>query len=206
MIKKILLVSILFGSTVFLTACSHTDETSTTTQEYSQDETQTNNKAQEEEEQVMTPQVLKVDASLLTETKLVKVELENGLKFTITVYPKIAPNTAKNFLDKFSSGFYNGKNFHRVEDWVVQGGDPSGNGTGGGSIPLELNDQPFKLGAVGVASRGDMETQNDSQFFVVTKDSTFLDAKYANFGQVTEGMDNVLKIEVGDKIKTATVE
>src|SRR5438093_17863 len=57
--------------------------------------------------------------------------------------------TVKNFQDKVTSGFYNGKTFHRVEDWVIQGGDPKGDGTGGGTMPAEYNARSFKAGAVG---------------------------------------------------------
>src|SRR3989338_11257800 len=105
-----------------------------------------------------TPQVEQINEESLKETRLVKVALENGLSFTITVYPKIAPNTVKNYLDKFQSGYYHGLTFHRVEEWVVQGGDPTGTGNGGNKIQTELNNQPFKKGAVGVARGGDIES------------------------------------------------
>ena len=58
----------------------------------------------------------------------------------------------RNFANKARSGYFNGKTFHRVEDWVIQGGDPVGNGSGGGSIAGEYNQKPFMRGAVGVAS------------------------------------------------------
>lgn len=119
---------------------------------------------------------------------------------TIELFPDVAPNTVKNFLNKAKSGFYNNLKFHRVEDWVVQGGDPLGNGTGGGSIPVEFNNKPYGIGAVGVASRGDGKTQNDAQFFITKKDSQFLNGQYTNFGQVTSGMDAANKLEIGDKI------
>ena len=61
------------------------------------------------------------------------------------MFPDDAPNTVKNFVDKANQGFYNGLTFHRVEDWVVQGGDPSGNGTGGGSMPSEISPHPVRL-------------------------------------------------------------
>lgn len=118
----------------------------------------------------------------------------------IAFYTKEAPNTVQNFVRKAKSGFYNNLTFHRVEDWVVQGGDPLGNGTGGGNMPVEFNDKSFVVGAVGIASRGDGKVQNDSQFFIVKTDAQFLNGKYTNFGIVTKGMDVVNKISIGDKI------
>src|SRR5207247_10804757 len=94
----------------------------------------------------------------------------------------------------------------RVEDWVLQGGDPKGTGTGGDRVASEYNHLSFKRGAVGVARGQDPAFNNDSQFFVVKKDSTFLDKQYPNFGQVTSGMDVVAGIKIGDRIKKITVE
>lgn len=115
-------------------------------------------------------------------------------------------NVVRNFADKAKAGYFDGLTFHRVEDWVVQGGDPSGNGTGGQSIPAQYNQKPFKRGAVGVASTaGGGPTINDSQWFVVKTDSDFLNGQYTNFGQVVEGMDVVDKLAVGDKMTKVTV-
>ena len=134
------------------------------------------------------------------------VELAKGGSFTIALRPDKAPQTVERFAGKARSGFYNNLTFHRVEDWVVQGGDPSGNGTGGEKVPSEYNDLSFKLGAVGIARGQDPAINNGSQWFVVLKDSTFLDKQYTNFGQVTAGMDVVKGIKIGDKIKSITVE
>ncbi|MDO8506770.1 MAG: peptidylprolyl isomerase [Candidatus Limnocylindria bacterium] len=134
------------------------------------------------------------------------VELAKGGSFSIALRPDKAPQTVERFAGKARSGFYNSLAFHRVEDWVVQGGDPSGNGTGGEKVPSEYNDLPFKLGALGIARGQDPAINNGSQFFVVLRDSTFLDKQYTNFGQVTSGMDVVNGIEIGDKIKSITLE
>jgi peptidyl-prolyl cis-trans isomerase B (cyclophilin B) len=134
------------------------------------------------------------------------VELEKGGSFTIALRPDKAPATVARFASKARAGFYNGLTFHRVEDWVVQGGDPLGTGTGGGRVPSEYNDLSFTLGAVGIARGQDPAFNNDAQWFVVKKDSTFLDKQYTNFGQVTSGMDVVMAIAKGDKIKTITVK
>ena len=133
------------------------------------------------------------------------IELERGGSFTIALRSDKAAKTVANFVAKATAGFYDGKTFHRVEDWVVQGGDPKGTGTGGERVPSEYNDLSFKLGAVGIARGQDPAFNNDSQFFVVKKDSTFLDKQYTNFGQVTAGMDVVAGVKIGDKIKTIKI-
>ena len=134
------------------------------------------------------------------------MELAKGGSFTFTLRADKAPNTVERFAGKARSGFYDNLTFHRVEDWVVQGGDPKGTGTGGERVPSEYNDLSFKLGAAGIARGQDPAFNNDSQFFVVKKDSTFLDKQYTNFGQVTAGMDVVAGIKIGDRIKKVTVE
>ncbi len=122
------------------------------------------------------------------------------------LYPDVAPLTVSNFGNKAKAGFYNGLNFHRVEDWVVQGGDPLGNGTGGGNIKTELSDKPFLAGSLGVARGGDINISNDSQFFITKTDADWLNNQYTNFGIVTEGMDVVNKLVVGDTITSISVE
>ena len=138
--------------------------------------------------------------------KLATVELEKGGSFTFQLFPDIAPKTVQNFEQKANAGFYNGLTFHRVEDWVVQGGDPRGNGTGGGTMPSELNDRPFTAGSVGVARGPDIRINNDAQFFICKKPADWLNGQYTNFGQVTQGMDVVNAIRVGDKIKRISIK
>ena len=133
------------------------------------------------------------------------VELERGGSFTIALRPDKAPQTVANFVAKAKSGFYDGKTFHRVEDWVVQGGDPDGTGRGGGKMPSELNDLPFSKGAAGIARGPDIKVNNDSQFFVTKSDASWLNNQYTNFGQVTSGQDVVNGIKIGDKIKKVTI-
>lgn len=125
---------------------------------------------------------------------------------TLTLYTQDAPNTVKNFINKAKSGFYTNLTFHRVEDWVIQGGDPSGNGTGGGQMPTELNNKSFVVGSLGVARGGDIKVSNDAQFFIIKKDASWLNNQYTNFGIVINGMDVVNKIEIGDKILGINVE
>ena len=134
------------------------------------------------------------------------VELAKGGTFTITLRPDVAQNTVSNFVQKARDHKYDGLKFHRVEDWVVQGGDPLGTGTGGGKMPSELNQLPFKIGAVGIARGQDIKINNDMQWFVVKKDASWLNGQYTNFGQVESGMDIVNGIRIGDVIKTIRVE
>ncbi len=124
---------------------------------------------------------------------------------TVEFYEQDAPISVFNFVQKAKAGFYNNKTFHRVEDWVTQGGDPNGDGTGGGNIPVEFNQRPFIVGSLGQASRGDGQVQNDSQFFITKSDASWLNGKYTNYGMVTSGMDVVNNIEIGDKIQNIVV-
>ncbi|MEK7150714.1 MAG: peptidylprolyl isomerase [Patescibacteria group bacterium] len=132
----------------------------------------------------------------------------------IDLYPKAAPKTVAGFIEKSKAGYFNGLKFHRVEDWVLQGGDPLSRdeskksmwGTGGGNIETELSQMPFVIGAVGVARGGDIKISNDSQFFVVKKDAQFLNGQYTLFGQVTQGMDVVQNMTIGDTIQSITIE
>ena len=127
--------------------------------------------------------------------------------FTIELRPDVAPKTVTNFLAKFSSGYCNDLTWHRVEDWVVQGCDPTGNGTGGlSNLPTETSSESFTIGAVGVARKAfPKEVSNDSQFFVVKKDSQFLDKEYTYFGKVISGMNVITSLSVGDKIISTTI-
>lgn len=120
-----------------------------------------------------------------------------------------APITTKNFIDLTNKGFYNGLIFHRVEPgFVIQGGDPKGNGTGGSgkNIPLEIAPiLTHKKGAVGMA-RSQEPNSASSQFYICIEDSKFLDKNYAVFGQVIEGQSVVSNIRKGDKILKATIQ
>jgi len=134
------------------------------------------------------------------------VELVKGGSFTFTLRADKAPQTVARFAQKARTGYYDNLTFHRVEDWLVQGGDPLGNGSGGEKVPAELNDLVFGVGAVGVARGQDPSVNNGSQFFVTKKDSQFLNSQDTNFGQVTAGMDVVNAIKIGDRMKTVRVE
>ena len=126
---------------------------------------------------------------------------ENDRSFIITLYPDIAPITCENFEKLVSEGFYDGLTFHRVsEDFMAQGGDPNGDGTGGtDTIKGEFsangveNDLSHTRGVISMARSNDPDSAS-SQFFIVQADSTYLDGQYAAFGKVTKGMDIVDKI------------
>ncbi|HVA96689.1 MAG TPA: peptidylprolyl isomerase [Candidatus Acidoferrales bacterium] len=124
---------------------------------------------------------------------------------TVSLFGDQAPITVKNFISKADTNYYNGLIFHRVEDWVIQGGDPTGTGNGGGQMPTEVNQQPFVVGSVGVARGSNPQISNDSQFFITKTDASWLNGQYTNFGIVTSGMSVVNKIEIGDKIEGITI-
>ena len=108
-----------------------------------------------------------------------------------------APKTVQNFTKLAGDGFYNGVIFHRViPDFMIQGGDPTGTGTGGPGYQFEdeFNDRKIVRGALAMANAG--PNTNGSQFFIVTTDAApWLDGKHTVFGRVTTGMDVVDKIE-----------
>lgn len=126
--------------------------------------------------------------------------------FTVELYPDETPQTVKNFSDKAGNGYYKNLTFHRVENWVVQGGDPLGTGTGGGKMSTELSKRVFGVGSVGVARGQDIAQSNDSQFFVCTEDCAWLTGQYTNFGKVVDGMDVVKSIQIGDTIQSITIQ
>lgn len=123
-------------------------------------------------------------------------------------FPDDAPNTVENFKKLANKGFYNGLKFHRVEpNFVIQGGDPKGNGTGGPgySIKAEFNKRPHLEGTVAMA-RSQNPDSAGSQFYICLATAQFLDEKYTVFGQVIEGIDVVHKIAIGDVMEKVTIE
>ena len=127
------------------------------------------------------------------------IDVENYGTITIALDPSAAPKTVANFVNLAESGFYDGLTFHRImEGFMMQGGDPDGNGFGGsdttipGEFPANGVDNPLShtRGTVSMARATGYDTAS-SQFFIVHQDSTFLDGAYAAFGVVTEGMDVV---------------
>lgn len=141
-----------------------------------------------------------------------KAIIETGKgNITIELYEDKAPKTAGNFIDLVEKGFYDGLAFHRYEPgFVIQGGDPKGNGTGGyiepGSnrerrIPLEVSPElkHGEAGAVAMARSSDPNSAS-CQFYITLGPAAFLDMNYAVFGRVVDGMDAVKQIRAGDKM------
>jgi cyclophilin family peptidyl-prolyl cis-trans isomerase len=126
--------------------------------------------------------------------------------FTIELLPEDAPLNVDNFVELARRGFFNGIAFHRVvPNFVVQGGDPRGDGNGGPGyqIRCEINEVPYDRGAVGMALSG--KDTGGSQWFVTHSPQPHLDGGYTVFGRVTQGMEVVDAIARGDRIRTVTV-
>ena len=148
-----------------------------------------------------------------------KIELEGGSVMAFELYPDIAPKSVENFVKLAESGFYDGLTFHRiVPGFVIQGGDPLGNGTGGPgwTIPGEFaangfkNDLKHERGVLSWARTQDPNSAG-SQFFIMVDAAPYLDGQYAAFGRLTEGLDVVDQIVAGlhgrkPVMKTVTIE
>ena len=135
------------------------------------------------------------------------ITMEKGGEIVIEFYPADAPKTVDNFVKLAKKGFYDGLTFHRREKgFVIQGGDPKGNGTGGPgyTIPAEFNKQKHVRGAVAMARTQDPNSAG-SQFYICLAPANFLDGQYTVFGIVTKGMDVVDEVKVGDKMKTVKI-
>ena len=140
------------------------------------------------------------------ETKKIALNTSKG-DIELELYPDKMPITVGNFLKLTEDGFYSGLTFHRVEHWVVQGGDPKGNGTGGPgwTIKLETHDDLKNLrGAVAMARSANPDSAG-SQFYILKTDANWLDGQYAVFGKVTKGMDVIDELEIGDKMEEVKV-
>lgn len=133
---------------------------------------------------------------------MVIIEMENGKKIELELCPEAAPETVKNFEALVKRGFYDGLTFHRViPGFMIQGGDPLGNGTGGaeknikGEFRANGHNNPIKheRGVISMARAFDPNSAS-SQFFIMHADAPHLDGQYAAFGKVVSGMDAVDEI------------
>lgn len=133
---------------------------------------------------------------------MIVFEMNDGSKIEIELDAKAAPKTVANFRKLVSEGFYDGLTFHRViPGFMIQGGDPNGNGTGGPGYSIEgefesngiSNPIKHERGVISMARAADPDSAG-SQFFIMHADSPHLDGNYAAFGHVVEGMDEVDKI------------
>lgn len=133
---------------------------------------------------------------------MVRIEMENGGVIMLELCPDAAPKTVENFENLVKEGFYDGLTFHRViKGFMIQGGDPLGNGMGGadkklvGEFKQNGYDNPLRhtRGVISMARAYDPNSAS-SQFFIMHKDAPHLDGAYAAFGRVTEGMEVVDEI------------
>lgn len=150
--------------------------------------------------------------------------MESGDEITVELYPDVAPNTVANFISLVENGFYDGLIFHRViPGFMIQGGDPDGNGTGGPGYGIagEFDDNDFEndliheKGVISMARAQDPDSAG-SQFFLMAEDSPHLDGEYAGFGKITSGIevvDDIVSVETTDEkpkedqqIETMTVD
>lgn len=150
-----------------------------------------------------------------TQNPIVTMEIEDYGTITIELYPDMAPNTVANFVNLIEEGFYDGLTFHRsVPGFVLQGGDPNGDGTGGPGYTIKgefssngytKNTLSHTRGVISMARSRDNDSAG-SQFFIVLDDSATysLDGLYAGFGRVTEGMDIIDEIVANEEIADDT--
>lgn len=176
--------------------------------------------------------MIQADSQQATTNQYVIIETAKG-NIKLELYPTDAPKTVANFVSLINKGFYNGLKFHRViSDFMIQGGDPKGDGTGGPGYSFEDEMNPWSLGlpeetirsyeaqgykytrgltshkmtvgALAMANAG--PNTNGSQFFIVTQqDQPHLNGKHTVFGRVVEGMDVVRKIQQGDVMNKMTI-
>ncbi len=150
-----------------------------------------------------------------TEAPVTDLDKENALyldlktgRVVIKLLPDLAPNHVARVKKLTREGFYNGLKFHRViAGFMVQTGDPRGDGTGGSKYPdlkAEFTNTPFRKGTVGAARSSSPDSAN-SQFYIMLGRSPHLDNKYTVWGQVVQGMTHVSRIKLGDPQKNGTV-
>lgn len=155
--------------------------------------------------------------NLLSGKHYAEITVKGYGKIDLELDADVAPITVTNFINLVNDKFYDGLTFHRIIDgFMVQGGDPSGDGTGGSSKTIKgefsdngINNSISHVRGVISMARSNSYDSASSQFFIVHEDSTFLDGKYAAFGKVTSGMDVVdelAKVKVEDNNGTVSKE
>lgn len=143
-----------------------------------------------------------------TTNPVVAMEIENYGAIVIELYPEVAPNTVNNFISLVQKGFYDNNTFHRlVPGFVLQGGDPEGQGSGGPGYHIKgefaangfNNDLKHTEGIISMARSSSYDSAG-SQFFIMLGTATHLDGQYAAFGKVIDGMDNVRYIAANETV------
>ena len=193
--KKLFLGLLLVFSTVYLVSCiklNNTTSSKETTNSIKNENVVTETKALETKAN---------NQNQLRGNDIVKVEIsvKDYGKIELDIYKDVAPITADNFVNLVKSGFYDGLTFHRIiKGFMIQGGDPLGNGTGGSEQNIKgefaangvQNNLSHKRGVISMA-RSNHPDSASSQFFIMHKDGEFLDGNYAAFGEVTSGIEVV---------------
>jgi len=184
---KLILITVLMSSLV-LVGCGNTTSSNKEDSDTSAAKSESNDTDSTKKNEYLPVATITVDGYGVIEAEL---------------YPELAPNTVDNFIDLANKGFYNNLKFHRIiKDFMIQGGDPKGDGTGGPgySIEGEFTSNGFANSlkhTKGVLSMARLQDPNSagSQFFIMTKDASHLDGEYAAFGKVISGLDVLEKIE-----------
>ena len=194
--KKICLL--LLALMLVLTGCSQTQPTQTDKEQPTQT---TQTKGENDMRAIVTMKTVTVDKTDANKP-IVTIEMESGGIIKAELYPEIAPITVENFVSLIEKGFYNGLIFHRnIPGFVIQGGCPLGNGTGGPGYNIKgefasngvENNLKHERGVLSMARAMDPNSAG-SQFFIMHADAPHLDGDYAAFGKVIEGMDYVDQI------------
>lgn len=206
--KKI--IAVFMASALFFSLCACAKDTNSTSDKGSDN---MNGKYSSAASAAMKEEYLKtiytdfgVDFS---ENVNVRITVDGYGEIELELYPEIAPVTVRNFVYLVKSGFYNGLTFHRVIDgFMIQGGDPDGNGTGGSEYSIygefsangfEGNTLNHEVGVISMARSNDNNSAS-SQFFICDADASHLDGQYAGFGKVTKGIDVVHAIADCEKL------
>lgn len=154
------------------------------------------------------PQTDEIDAyTEKASNSQIRISTDKG-DMVFTFFPDDAPMHTAAFIKLAEAGFYDGLVFHRVEPgFVIQGGDPDGDGTGGPGYRLkaEFNEKPHLRGAVAMA-RSSSPDSAGSQFYICLADARFLDKNYTVFGMLADGYETLDNIRRGDAMNTVTVE
>ena len=187
------LLTLAFAATMLAGCGSKTDTTDTT------ETTEETSAADETSDGAADTADTSEDGELLTGLHHVTIDVQDYGTISLELDADTAPISVTNFINLANEGFYDGLTFHRIiSGFMIQGGDPNGNGTGGSEKTIKgefsangvENDISHVRGVISMARANDPDS-GSSQFFIVHEDSTFLDGQYAAFGHVTDGMDVV---------------
>lgn len=187
------LLTLAFAATMLAGCGSKTDTTDTT------ETTEATSAADETSDGAADTTDTSEDEELLTGLHHVTIDVQDYGTISLELDADTAPISVTNFINLANEGFYDGLTFHRIiSGFMIQGGDPNGNGTGGSEKTIKgefsangvENDISHVRGVISMARANDPDS-GSSQFFIVHEDSTSLDGQYAAFGHVTEGMDVV---------------